>query len=115
MLLKEHHIAWLFMTGEWPAVNSVDHINRVRDDNRWGNLRHAPTITDQRANTKRRSDNSSGFRGVSWDRTLSRWRARIIVRGKIKHLGVFVDKMKAAEAYAAAARTLFGEFCSLEA
>lgn len=28
------------MTGEWPK-NQIDHINRIRDDDRWENLREA--------------------------------------------------------------------------
>lgn len=32
-----HRYIWWMMTGEWPDV--VDHINEVKDDNRWCNLR----------------------------------------------------------------------------
>jgi len=35
---RAHNIAWLFITGNWPEL-SIDHINRVRDDNRAINLR----------------------------------------------------------------------------
>lgn len=33
-----HRVIYLIMTGEWPP-DQMDHINRVRDDNRWENLR----------------------------------------------------------------------------
>jgi hypothetical protein len=35
---REHSLAWLYVHGHWPA-DELDHINRVRDDNRIANLR----------------------------------------------------------------------------
>ena len=37
--LYEHRVAWFFQTGEMPTMQ-VDHINRIKDDNRWINLDH---------------------------------------------------------------------------
>ena len=37
--LYEHRVAWYFQTGEVPTLE-IDHINRVKDDNRWINLDH---------------------------------------------------------------------------
>lgn len=37
-LYKLHRLIWLWMTGEWPKYE-IDHINGVRNDNRWINLR----------------------------------------------------------------------------
>lgn len=58
----EHHLAWLYMTGEWPE-HEVDHINNARDDNRWGNLREA-TRTQNNHNKKRTRTGTTGHTGV---------------------------------------------------
>lgn len=45
------------------------------------------------------SNNTSGFRGVSYFKTNKKWRARIGIKGKQKHLGYFDSAIKAALAY----------------
>jgi len=56
-------LAWLYMTGEWPK-DQVDHINRVRDDDRWENLREA----NQSQNSYNRDwcEDSGDWRGIRW-------------------------------------------------
>jgi hypothetical protein len=39
-MFLSHRVIWCWMTGEWPKL-VVDHINGVRSDNRWANLREA--------------------------------------------------------------------------
>lgn len=107
-LYSAHRLAWLYMTGEWPS-DKVDHINRRKFDNRWGNLREANT-SQNACNSLVRIDNTSGVRGVSFCKTTNRWRALIVVNGKRRHLGRFDDIGSAAAAYAVAAREAFGEF-----
>ena len=36
--IKLHRLIWFYMTGEWPEW--VDHKNRIKNDNRWCNLRN---------------------------------------------------------------------------
>jgi len=86
-LYKAHRLAWLFMTGEFPA-NDIDHINHVKDDNRFANLR-VVTHSENLRNATMRNDNSSGVTGVSWFKRDSNWRVQIMVNGKSIHGGYF--------------------------
>lgn len=81
-----HRLAWFYVTGEWPQLQ-IDHINCERADNRWCNLRLA-TISQNRFNSKKRKDNTSGYKGVHLH-AKNRWRARIKVNGKYHHIGLF--------------------------
>jgi len=90
----------------------VDHRNHNTLDNRRKNLRPA-TKSDQQHNTRKRSDNTSGLKGVTKHKQTGKWRARIMIRGKQKYLGSFRDKHEAAEVYEKAAKQYFGEFACL--
>lgn len=94
--------------GEWPE-HKIDRINRVRSDNRPENLR-AATHTQNGYNSKLRLDNASGFRGVSFDKSRSKWRATLTVDKKHRTLGRFHSKELAIETCRAAALAVFGEF-----
>jgi len=99
-----HRLAFFYMTGAWPNVQ-IDHKNRDRSDNRWGNLRPA-TGTQNKGNTTGHARNTSGFKGVSLHVTTGLWRARL---GK-RTLGYCKTKEEAHAVYVAAAAEKFGEF-----
>tara|TARA_R110002074_G_scaffold2075_1_gene12284 strand:+ start:91 stop:780 length:690 start_codon:yes stop_codon:yes gene_type:complete len=42
---------------------------------------------------------SSKFKGVSWDKSIFKWRSRIRINRKLKHLGYFTDELEASKAY----------------
>ena len=94
---REHRIAWLVMTGEWPT-GLVDHINRNTADNRWCNLRLA-TQSQQTLNTSLRSDNKSGVRGVKWCKRRKKWQADY----RCRFIGYYSSKEEARAAYLRAA------------
>ena len=92
-LYKAHRLAFLWMTGSFPN-DKTDHINGVRNDNRWSNLRDVSP--EQNAHNLARSKaNSSGITGVSWMSKTSRWRAKISSNKAVVFLGDFEDKFEA--------------------
>jgi hypothetical protein len=97
-----HRLAFLYIRGRWPD-GDIDHINGRRSDNRLWNLREA-TRAQNLMNSKRRRDNTSGFRGV-YPRH-GKYQARF----RNKCLGVFLTAEEASAAHSKAARELFGEF-----
>ena len=97
---KAHRIAWLLRTGEWPE-HEIDHANGVRDDNRWVNLREA-TSAENKQNMARRSDNTSGYTGVIFEKRVKLWEARVVMDGRIYSAGYFDTPEQAADAYAKA-------------
>lgn len=92
----EHRLAWFYVHGQWPAAD-IDHINRVRDDNRLANLRPA-TRSENCQNQPVRSTNCSGVTGVYYHRCARKWVASISIDKKQRHLGVFDTAEQAAAA-----------------
>ncbi len=107
-LYASHRLAWLWMTGVWPS-SALDHKDLNKSNNKWDNLRES-TMSQNLANTRRRSDNTSGVKGVTWFKERGKWMAKIQVQGKFHTIGYFDDLEIAAAAYAEAAKRYFGEF-----
>ena len=106
-----HRLAWLYVHGVWPD-EEIDHINGVRDDNRIINLRMA-TPQQNKQNTGLRKDNTSGYKGVYYDKKNSIWKAQISINTKQKQLGRFKTAELAYEAYCNKAKEVFGEFARI--
>ena len=70
-----HILAWAFIHGEFPD-KEMDHINRDPTDNRIENLRLV-THGQNLANSKTRTDNTSGERGVCWDKQKNKWKVQM--------------------------------------
>lgn len=108
-LYRAHRLAWLYVTGKWPEGGEIDHKNWIRADNRWCNLR-ASDCSQNKMNRARQADNSSGYKGVTFDKKNQKWAARIKKDRKAVHLGRYMDIIEAARAYDRSAIMLFGEF-----
>lgn len=90
----------------------TDHINGFTLDNRKINLRIC-TNSQNQMNTKFKINNTSGFKGVFFDKTHKKWRSMIRLNYKLKHLGYYIDPIDAARAYNDAAIKYHGEFANL--
>lgn len=87
----------------------ADHRDGHGLNNQRDNLRVA-TVGQNKCNQPKHRLNKSGYKGVIWEASCSKWKAQIRVDGTAHHLGCFSDLMEAAKAYDKAARELHGEF-----
>ena len=97
---KAHRLAWLYVHGRFPAKH-IDHINRVKTDNRIANLREA-TPAENQQNRSLNKNSTSGIRGVFWYSRDSLWGASIRYGKVLVALGKFAEKEEAAAARKAA-------------
>ena len=104
------HIVYLScLVMDAPDNMDVDHIFHNRRDNRKNKLRICLHI-DNCKNNPVRSNNTSGYTGVWYNKNRNKWVAEIKVNKKKKHLGYFDDKESAHIAYEKAKDKYFGEF-----
>lgn len=104
-----HRIALIISGINLNQSDQVDHINGCRTDNRLKNLRLA-SHGENCQNTSIRKDNTSGFKGVGFDKKHQKWRARVGFNGVQMFIGHFDTAERAHAAYCATARKLHGEF-----
>lgn len=95
-----------------PLLGQIDHENRNKLDNRRSNLRIA-TNTLNRANTDISKNNTTGYKGVSFDKERNKFVAYISYKNKRIQLGRFKCPIEAAKAYNRAALIYFGAFACL--
>lgn len=101
---RAHRLAWLFVHGAFPIVE-LDHINQNRSDNRIANLRVVNKSENQQ-NTFAPATNTSGVKGVYWNKAAKKWQAQLCVKGQLIYLGVFSCLDTAAAAYSNAVSSL---------
>lgn len=87
----------------------IDHKDRDTLNYRKSNLRFC-THADNSRNQGKRSDNTSGFKGVSWRKANGKWVSQISFNNERYHLGYFDDPIEAAIVYDIAAKKYHGEF-----
>jgi len=94
---RAHRLAWLYVNGKI-LLEQIDHINHDKADNRISNLREV-NVQDNIRNGAMGKNNTSGYKGVSWKKDISKWRVQIHIDGNKKLIGYFNCLMKAARAY----------------
>jgi len=92
MVYLAHRVAYVYMTGEQP--DEIDHINHIRTDNRWCNLRSVSKLENQKNRTIQKN-NTSGVVGLVWNKKDSAWLVRIKANHKNIYIGHFKDKFEA--------------------
>lgn len=91
-----HRLAWFYHYGEWPQ-HYVDHINRVRSDNRISNLRLADCEMNMHNAVK--TKNQTGYTGVYPQQgTKKPWVAFAKIRGVRHRVGSFFTTKEANDA-----------------
>jgi HNH endonuclease len=109
---KRHVFMHRYILGIKDTAVVVDHKNRDGLDNRRCNLR-VGSRSQNLYNSKLRSNNRSGYKGVSWNKWHKAWMVKIRAENKYVFLGYFSDKVTGAKRYDAEAKKLFGKFARL--
>jgi hypothetical protein len=87
----------------------VDHIDNNKTNNNINNLRWA-TLTENQQNRQLNNNNTSGCKGIYFNKKCKKWYAQITVDGTQIHLGYFDNIEDAKKARVARAKEVFGIF-----
>jgi hypothetical protein len=109
---QAHKLAWFYHYGTIPEMG-LDHRDVNPANNAINNLRLA-TGTQNQGNRHKMITNTSGAKGVCWDKRKKKWKAAIQKNRKVKNLGNFDTVELASTAYQKAAKEMFGEFARFE-
>jgi hypothetical protein len=86
--ISGHRFAWYVVYEKLPKL--IDHINRIKNDNKISNLRNTSASTNQL------NKNSKGY---YFCKIKNKFRAKIILNRKFKHLGYFEKEEDAKQCY----------------
>ena len=108
--VKDIRMHRIIMDVEDPNIE-IDHIHGIksRNDNRKSNLRLA-THSQNNINKDKASNNTSGVKGVTWDKRTGKWRVRITVNKVTHELGFFDEFEEATKVRKEAEEKYFGEW-----
>jgi len=93
-----------------PRDKQGDHIDGNGLNNQRANLRNCTKDENNRNRHGLDANNTSGYRGVSWDKGTGKFRAFIKIKGLAVHLGSFTTAAEASGVFDQAAKKHYGEF-----
>lgn len=103
-----HRLAWLLHYGEWPS-QPIDHINGIKTDNSIRNIRLC-SLSQNQFNKPTQKNNTTGVKGVYWNKRDKRYVASVQFNGKKYSAGHHKDIESAKEAVMKLREKLAGEF-----
>jgi hypothetical protein len=104
---KNHRLIWMWHYGVFPEL--IDHIDHNPSNNKIENLRIA-TQSENFRNRPKATNNTSGYKGVSFHKHRKKFQAKIKINGKQIYLGLFDSAKDAHNVYCIAAKEHHGEF-----
>lgn len=93
-----HRLVARHFFDEFDDKQKIDHIDRNKLNNRIDNLRHI-THSNNIKNANKRLNTTSKYKGVSFIKSINKWRSRITIDKKIYYLGNYETEKEAATAY----------------
>ena len=99
--------------GHGPGDPQIDHRDGDGRNCQKSNLREATHKENAHNCRVARANNTSGYKGVAWDKQAGKWQANICFDGRMFKIGYYATPIEAAHAYDRAARELHGEFARL--
>ena len=96
--IQVHRLVALSFLENPENYKEVDHIDQVKTNNRFDNLRWCSRNQNNR-NVKKRSNTSSTYKGVSWHKFHNKWASTITLNKRNTHLGYFETEEEAFECF----------------
>ena len=80
-----------FIMGAYPdGKPEIDHIDGNKLNNRRGNLRFC-TRAENSNNRRKYKNNTSGYKGISWNKQAKKWQCRLCFNSKAHYIGLYSD------------------------
>lgn len=107
--INVHRALWIMRNGPIPEGMQVDHIDGDQLNNLPENLRLA-LPAENNWNRRINRNNSSGHKGVCWNKSVGKWQAQHMHNLRTVHVGLFDTPDEAARALSISRELLHGEF-----